>query len=131
MDFQKTFVYSSMEFDLYKSEVCHFIKTHGDMEFIEYVKKAEAIPKCFASKKYKEGFYLLAMLDYLCRENSIPIAQEFDRYRKNRLKAPLYPKDVLLLATVSDPAAKEKALQSAIPEFLKYNIVEGNIRDVY
>jgi len=46
------------------------------------------------------------------------------------LSRPLYPKDVLLAEQLdSKSRAKENSYRDAIPEFVRFNIVECNIRD--
>ena len=43
----------------------------------------------------------------------------------------IYPVGILITARVlSDDGVKEDAVKHAIPEFLKYNIVEGEVRNV-
>lgn len=119
------------DFELYKSNVFHFVKQKGDFEFIKTMRETTMIEECFSKNKNKEGFYLLAMVDYLCEVNGIPKIERFYIYRKKKLKSLIYPRGILLLSLLSEPDAKEQALKNAIPEFLKYNIVEENIRDVH
>ena len=48
-----------------------------------------------------------------------------------KLKKTVYPSGVIAAATVQkDDSIKEKAAAESIPEFMRFNIVEGNIRDV-
>ena len=43
----------------------------------------------------------------------------------------IYPNSIIALASVSDKEAiKEQAMKDAIPEFLQFNIIEGEVRDV-
>ncbi len=43
----------------------------------------------------------------------------------------IYPVGILITASVlSDDSVKEDAVKHAIPEFLKYNIVESEVRNV-
>ena len=72
------------------------------------------------------------MVDLLSKENDVPLCNNYDDIRSQRLSEPLYPAGVLL----ADEAAKtdthrKEALEKAIPEFLDYNIVESEIRNVY
>jgi hypothetical protein len=47
------------------------------------------------------------------------------------LSKPIYPKDVLLADKLdSKSKVKEQSFIDAIPEFVRFNIVECNIRDV-
>ena len=72
------------------------------------------------------------MVDYLSKENDIPICTNYNDIRTQRLKEPVFPSGVLLSdeAMQTDTHRKE-ALENAIPEFLNYNIVESEIRNVY
>lgn len=119
------------DFEVYKSNVCHFVKEKGDLGFIKSIQETNTIEEYFSENKNKEGFYLLAMADYLCRVNNLPQIERFNVYRNRKLKNLVYSRGVLLLSLLSEPEAKKRALKCAIPEFLKYNIVEENVRDVH
>lgn len=119
------------DFDLFKSNVCHQVKALGDMTFIIESLKNDRIRAYYDQKRYPESFYLLAMLDYLSRINNIPLCEEYDDLRCQRLRDPLYPSSILALDAVSPNArAKETYAEKAIPEFLRFNIIESEIRDV-
>ena len=71
------------------------------------------------------------MLDYLSRINDIPLCEKYNQIRTQSLSRPVYPKDVLLAEKLdSKSRAKENSYRDAIPEFVRFNIVECNIRDV-
>ena len=74
----------------------------------------------------------MAMVDYLSRENNVPMCNKYDDIRSQSLKSPLYPKDVLMAAKLS-PALdrREECIRAAIPEFMRFNIVESEVRNVY
>lgn len=118
-------------FETFKSNICHELKTKGDLEFIIDILKNNEIRSCWERKWYAECFYLLAMVDYLCREHELPICADYDDIRKFSLANPLYPADVNLideLIPLSD--CKQRSIHHAIPEFMKFNIVECDIRNV-
>lgn len=119
-------------FEIFKSSICHLVKDKGDMDFIIDVLRENEIRKYWDRKWYPESFYLLAMLDYLCRENGLPICKDYDDIRKYRLVEPIYPRDIMVAAKLS-PALDEReaSVENAIPEFLRFNIVEGDVRNVY
>ena len=51
--------------------------------------------------------------------------------RKTKLKDVVYPSGVLAAAAVfGDEKIKEKAIAESIPDFIRFNIVEGEVRDV-
>lgn len=94
-------------FELFKSNVCHRLKEQGDIDFLIETLKEDMIRQYYDKKWYPESFYLLAMVDYI------------------------YPVGILITASVlSDDSVKEDAVKHAIPEFLKYNIVESEVRNV-
>jgi len=120
-----------MDFELYKSHICHKIKSFGDLNFIIEILKTNEIRKLFKKKWYPESLYLLAMIDYLSRENEIPICNNYDDIRNVRMEEILYPHGIKILCMVSNSEEPKKmSIKEAIPEFLRHNIVEAEIRNV-
>lgn len=118
-------------FEVFKSNICHLLKDKGDIEFINDNLSKDEVKTLFDRKWYAESFYLLAMIDYISRINNIPICTNYNDIRSQKLKEILYPKDVVLLDMIenSDKNRKE-SLEKAIPEFLHFNIVENEVRNV-
>ena len=118
-------------FELFKSNVCHWLKEEGDIDFLIQVLESDLILKYYNRKWYLESFYLLGMLDYISRINDVPMCSEYDDLRQQRMQEIVYPVGVLLTARVlGDESIKEQALKEAIPEILRFNIVESDIRNV-
>ena len=118
-------------FELFKSNVCHWLKEEGDIDFLIQVLESDLIRKYYNQKWYLESFYLLGMLDYISRINDVPMCSEYDDLRQQRMQEIVYPVGVLLTARVlGDESIKEQALKEAIPEILRFNIVESDIRNV-
>lgn len=118
-------------FELYKSSVCHRVKEMGDIDFIIDTLEKDDIRVYYQRGWYRECLYLLAMLDYISRMNSVPVCTGYEDLRSCKLKEPLYPSGILTAALVSgSDVPKTKALQDAIPEFLRFNIVESEVRNV-
>ena len=118
-------------FELFKSNVCHWLKEEGDIDFLIQVLESDLIRKYYNRKWYLESFYLLGMLDYISRINDVPMCSEYDDLRQQRMQEIVYPVGVLLTARVlGDESIKEQALKEAIPEILRFNIVESDIRKV-
>ena len=70
------------------------------------------------------------MLDYVSRVNDVPLCWEYEELRSKRLPEKVYPPDVLLDAMgKSGEKALEDAEENAIPEFKRFNIIEGDVRD--
>lgn len=80
---------------------------------------------------YPEALYLLAMLDYLSRVNEVVLCTDYDDLRSKKLQKTVFPSSVIAQALVTgDETIKSKAIEESIPEFIRFNIVEKDIRDV-
>lgn len=119
-------------FELFKSTACHKLKEMGDIPFISMLLESNQIRTYYEKQWYPESLYLLAMLDYLSKLHSIPLCSNYNGIRKAKLTQPLYPSEVLLMCELlHSDSPKEEALSKAIPEFLRFNIVEYDIRNVF
>ena len=128
----KYFQPKRIPFENFKSNVCHYVKDKGDIDFIIETLSKDEIRSLYEREWYAESFYLLAMVDLLSKENDVPLCTNYDDIRSQRLKEPLYPTGVLLADEAAQTDAhKKEALENAIPEFLNYNIIESEIRNVY
>ncbi len=118
-------------FDVFKSNVCHQVKDMGDLNFIIFVLESNIIQQYYEKKWMAECLYMLAMVDYLSRENGLPLYSGYNDLRTKRLAKPLYPMSVVLADAVSKTTTHtERSYETAIPEFLRFNIVESEIRNV-
>ena len=118
-------------FELFKSNTCHMVKDMGDIPFIIQLLETNQIRKLYEKKWYPEALYLLAMLDYLSRENNVPVCKNYNDIRATKLQRLIYPASVVLLCkTLKSNAPKEECYRMAIPEFLRFNIVESEVRNV-
>ena len=71
-------------------------------------------------------------MDYLSRKNNIPLVNDYDDIRMNKLLEPLFPRDINLIdALFPEKHIKDEASRKSIPEFSKFNIIETEISDVY
>lgn len=127
----KPYIEPRPSFELFKSEVCHRLKDLGDSKFLIETLEGDFIINYYKKKWYPECFYLLAMVDYVSKENNLPVCEEYDSLRERKLKKLLYPSSILAMsAAAHNEDAKKEALKNALPEFLKYNIVENEVRNV-
>ena len=118
-------------FDTFKSYVCHKVKNMGDLDFIIDTLENDWVRYYFNKKWYRESLYMLAMLDYLSRENDLPLCNDYDDIRAARLQEPIYPISLLVKsAFAKNDEALKNSYENAIPEFKKFNIVENEIRNV-
>ena len=123
---------SRPSFEIFKSNTCHRVKDLGDIPFVIELLQTDQIRKLYDKKWYPEALYLLAMLDYLSRENNIPICKNYNDIRASKLKQRVYPSSVIILCkTMNSDAPKEECIRLAIPEFLRFNIVESEVRNVF
>ena len=116
-------------FDVYKSTVCHEVKNLGDLQFIINTLKENKVRDLYNKRCYPEALYLLAMIDYLSRENGLPVCTNYDDIRACKLKKPVFPNSVIALSLV-DGSALSRAEKNAIPEFKRFNIIEADVRDI-
>lgn len=119
------------DFDLFRSEICHWVKRFGYSEFVYNVLYMDIIVMYWNEKRYFEALYLLAMVDYLSRIIDIDLFSRFDDLRKMKLDTRYYPRSILIL----DECEPEKnwletSWEIAIPEFKRFNIVEAKIDEV-
>ncbi len=118
-------------FENFKGTICHRVKELGDIDFIADTLNSQEIRTYFDRKWFPESLYLLAMLDYISRENNIPLCNEYDDLRKCRLEKPVYPAGIRAVWIASgDEKVLSDAELSAIPEFKRHNIIENEVRDV-
>jgi len=103
----------------------------GDLDFLINILESDKIRKLYDKQWFPESLYLLAMVDYLSKENNFPLCNEYNDLRRARLSDIAYPLGVhtRCIASRSD-IPKQESLKAAIPEFLRHNIVESEIRNV-
>lgn len=130
-EMMEPYVHERSDFSLYKSEVCHQLKRMGDKEFLIDVLKSGKIPMYFERAWYPEAFYMLAMVDYLCRIHKYPLVENYNTFRCRKLEKPIYPIDAVLMdKSLDTDKYRKEAYMKAIPEFKRFNIMEPEVRNV-
>ena len=118
-------------FEIFKSNVCHQVHDMGDIDFIIETLETDKIRMLYQKRWYPESLYTLAMVDYLSRENDLPICNEYNDIRCAKLKEPFYPAGILTLcAAFNSDEPKKQSFREAIPEFKQFNIIENEVRNV-
>ena len=118
-------------FELFKSNLCHKLKELGDTGFVVSTLENGDIRRLFEKGWYPECLYTLAMLDYICNENGIPLCSDYSDIRKARLSRTLYSAGVIAESkALGSDEPKKRAVENAIPEFMHFNIAESEVRDV-
>ena len=120
-----------VSFDIFKSNTCHNLKEKGDIQFVIELLEDDPINRYYRKRWYVEAFYLLGMLDYVSRINGIPQCTKYDNLRSMKLEKPVFSSGVLTAARITkDDTLLKKSMEEAIPEFIRFNIVENEVRDV-
>lgn len=120
-----------MSFETFKSSVCHRVKDNGDITFIIDTLESNEIRTLFERKWYPEALYLLAMVDYLSRENDVPLCTNYDSIRTAKLHTTIFPASVIVAsAAMENDKMRQESINAAIPEFMRFNIVESEVRNV-
>lgn len=118
-------------FETFKSNTCHHVKDMGDIDFIIDTLEHNTIRKLYDRAWYPESLYLLGMVDYLSKENDLPLCTDYNDIRRQKLSEVLFPSGILIQAAVmKDDSVKEEARKKAIPEFMRFNIVESEVRNL-
>ena len=118
-------------FEIFKSNTCHHVKDLGDLDFIIETLETDEIRKLYDRQWYREALYLLAMTDYLSRINGLPICTNYNDIRRKKLEEPYFPAGIeVSCAATGDESIKDEAIAKAIPEFMRFNIVESDVRNV-
>ncbi|MCD7715130.1 MAG: hypothetical protein LUI39_01580 [Lachnospiraceae bacterium] len=103
----------------------------GDIGFLIATIEDDDIFDYYSLGWYPECLYLLAMVDYISRLNGVELCEDYDELRRLRLEETVYPVSLLILSEVlGDEGIKEEAYANAIPEFIRFNIVENEVRNV-
>jgi transcriptional regulator with XRE-family HTH domain len=120
------------DFEIFKSSICHKVKAMGDLDFIIDTLETDQIRKFYEKNWYPESLYLLAMVDYLSRENDLPFCTNYNDLRSAQLQEIIYPAGVVVRCTASgSEQPKRESIEAAIPEFMRHNIIEAEVRNVY
>ena len=118
-------------FETFKSNTCHRVKALGDIDFIRETLEDNEIRKLYERQWHREALYLLAMVDYLSRINGLPVCTNYNDIRCYKLDKPVYSAGIVVAcAATGDETIKNEARKKAIPEFLRFNIVESDVRNV-
>lgn len=116
----KTSFVVSRDFDNFKSSICHHVKYDLKKWILDVLDK-DRITEYLQKDKPEYAYYTLAMLDKKLKELKLPIPVEYDWMRKTKLSSMYYP---------YSHTVKPIDMTTADPDFLKYNIVEGEIENV-
>lgn len=116
------------EFENFKSTVCHQLVMYGDKKFYRHIAESNQIEKYWENDRQLYALYLVALLDYLSHKHHAPIYKKYNVYRKYKMNRPVFPLSQIAWSVF----AKEELIipSDCIPEFLQFNIIEGDVYDV-
>lgn len=130
-DLLQPYMVKRSSFENFKSTVCHRVKEMGDVEFMMDLLDNDIIRTYYDRHWHPESLYLLAMLDYLSRLHDLPLCSDYDDLRRCKLERPIYPASVMAVSLAAgDDRALKQAERDSIPEFIKFNIIESEVRNV-
>lgn len=114
----------------FKNEILHDIKRYGEMDFVNYVISKDLVFLLWNSQQHEEALYLLATIDYFSHKHSCLLCDSYKELRKQKLQDYIFPNSIIMMDKLQPSYGwKQKAIESAIPEFLRHNIVEGDIEN--
>lgn len=111
----------------FRSNECHKLKELGWYEYLRVTLTERRAEKFMEEKEYFSGLYVIAMVDYLCRLHHLSLYEGYGEYRKYQLRYMAYP----AAYSFAPQYIKEKMIKESIPEFYNFNIIEGNVFDVW
>jgi len=117
------------DFDLYKSEICHDYRRLKDSEFLKKYLINKEIEKLVIDKEYVKAFYLLSFVDYICLKNDLPLANKYDKLRKQKLDK-IYVSESIFLLLLNKKITVSQIFNECNKEFLKHNIIESEVENV-
>jgi len=118
-------------FDVFKSNICHYLKSVGELDFIKEILCTNVPQTLYDKKWFAECLYLIALTDYLSRKNNIPIYTGYDSLRMCKLSEPLYSSSIYMLYLLTkDESILTDSFNNSIPEFKRFNIVENEIENI-
>ena len=119
-----------VEFRYFRNNVLTELKNVGFDRFLTEIIKNKEIDFYYKNKGWQYAYYLLALIDYLCRINNRPIYDaRYNELRKNKLTNPFFVGSDLIRFDSVEQAEKDLGIE-IIPEFKKYNIIEHNVFNV-
>lgn len=130
--FKEVDLISPQSFDVFKSSICHMVKTHKPEDFLKAIHASNIVSELFNNEEYAKCFYLIAMVDYVSNKYSIQSDDFYKAYRKYSLLDPLYPSSVIIYDKIMNTNQKKIEIRkTALKEFKVFNIMERDVENVY
>lgn len=114
------------QFEMFKDSVRRMVKQKGRAGFVEEMLASGEILRQWEKGMCLYALYLLAITDHLSKLSGMPLYAGYDEIRRHKMEKKIYPLSVIIGSEISGISMDELA-GDAVPEFLKYNIVEDDI----
>lgn len=119
-----------VEFRYFRNNVLHDLKRRGIDPFIQLIIKTKEIDYFYKNKAFPYAYYLLALIDYLCRVNNQPLyTKRYNDIRKERLEKAFFVGGNSIHFESIEEYEQLFGIK-VIPEFGKYNILEEDVFNV-
>ena len=118
------------EFDVFKSSVCHELKSLKDKQFLIKYLSNNKVKEYYQNNDFLKAIYLISIIDFVCKRNNLPLVSQFNEIRKLKLDK-LYVPESLFLLLKSNQITVSQIIKESNNIFLKHNIVESEIENVY
>ena len=119
-----------IDFRYFRNNVLHDLKRTDPQTFVNRLISRKEIDFCMKNNGLDRALYLLALIDYLCKEyNLIVNHNRYSSLRKEKLSKPLFPGSDLIHFDSIEQAEKELGI-TVIPEFKAFNIIEEDVWNV-
>lgn len=112
-------VYQKEDFQTFRNNLHHEIKKN-DLKTVLGIIENQDIEYYQLHNDFVKMLYLVATVDYISKKYDIPLCNKYNQFRNMKLEETFY---------VGDSYLMNKGMASSIPEFAKYNIIEGDLYD--
>ena len=112
-------VYEKEDFQTFRNNLHHRIKSN-ELQCILEIIESDDVSTYMRHEDYLKALYLVATVDYISRKNDIPLCDKYSGVRRIRLEQPYY---------VGDSSLFSWEKRECIDEFLRFNIIEGDLYD--
>lgn len=119
-----------IDFRYFRNNLLHDLKRTDPKVFVNRLISRKEIDFCVKNNGLDRALYLLALIDYLCRQYQIDInPNRYSALRKEKLDKPLYPGSDLIQFETIEEAEKQLGI-TVLPEFRAFNIIEEDVWNV-
>lgn len=119
-----------IDFRYFRNNLLHDLKRTDPSVFVNRLISRKEIDFCVKNNGLDRALYLLALIDYLCRQYQIEInPNRYSTLRKEKLDKPLFPGSELVHFDTIEDAERQLGI-TVLPEFRAFNIIEEDVWNV-